>query len=73
MKTHIINNRRPLTKPTWTISVHDATNTREIFHAASTDRAEIYELAAEARRHDPALKIWLTDPYNKRFAWDELI
>ena len=62
----------PRRKPAWTIAVHDASNTREIFRGSSADRDEIFALAREARRHDPALNIWVRDAFGKLFDWTDL-
>jgi hypothetical protein len=53
----------------WIITVCDAGNTREIFHAAAGKR-EIEALAAEARRHNADYRIWINPPTGKVYHWD---
>lgn len=57
-------------RPKWTISVHSADNTREIFHGACEDEKEIQALATEARSHSLVWKIWIRDPYGRLRSWD---
>lgn len=62
--------RRDCEHPRWTISVHSADNTREIFHAECEDEKEVQALASEARSHSQALKIWIRDTYGRLRSWD---
>jgi hypothetical protein len=46
----------------WTISVFTSDGKRLIFAGRPNSRREAEALAAEAKRHNPALKIFLTSP-----------
>lgn len=54
----------------WHISVHDATNTRLIFHAVCEDEKEIQALATEARSQCLRFQIWITPPSGRVRSWD---
>lgn len=53
----------------WRITVADAANERIIWHGVTKDQAEVEALAAEAHRHDPALKIWIGTPFGDLVAY----
>ena len=53
----------------WRITINTPDDSRMIWHGVTGDKAEVEALAAEAHRHDPALKIWIGTPFGDLVAY----
>lgn len=53
----------------WRITINTPDDSRMIWHGVTKSQTEVEALAAEAHRHDPALKIWIGTPFGDLVAY----